>query len=88
MSSPFDAGRDSNAAAGNAFGDYAEVADSHLGAFQSSFAPPTDRLAEQDYRSPQHGGSGFESVVPQREPAESPQRFTYPEPQQGGRLAD
>lgn len=84
MSSPFDAGRDSNAATGNAFDAEDDVADAHLGAFQASFAPPTDRLAEQDYRMPQDGGSGFESVTPQHEPAQQPGDSGYPTPKPGG----
>jgi hypothetical protein len=88
MSSPFDAGRDSNADSSNDFGDDPDISDDHFDAFQASFQPRTNNLAEQDYRQPEHGGSGFESVTPVHEPMESPQRFTYPERPAGGRLAD
>jgi hypothetical protein len=51
MSSPFDAGRDSNMAGGNAFDDEADVADSHLGAFRSeAMRVSGDKLNEDDYR--------------------------------------
>jgi hypothetical protein len=51
MSSPFDAGRDSNAAAGNAFDDESDVSDSHLGAFNAeAMRVSSDKLNEDDYR--------------------------------------
>lgn len=84
MSSPFDSGRDSNAASGNAFDAEADVSDSHLGAFQQSFRPPSDQLSEQDYRDTEHGGSGFETVTPQHEPQQAPSEFGYPTPKPGG----
>jgi len=89
MSSPFNAGRDSNNPAGNAFGAEPDVADSDVGAFQDAFRPPADRLAEEDYRGPEHGGfsgGGTDNVTPTHEAGQFPQRFTYPTPQQGGRL--
>lgn len=55
MSSPFDAGRDSNAASGTSFNDAPDVSDTHLGAARASFDNyTTDNLGEQDYRSPEH----------------------------------
>lgn len=84
MGSPFDTGRDSNAASGNAFDQYAEVPDSHLGAFQAAFQPVTDQLSEQDYRTPEHGGSGFEDVTPHIQAPEKPGEFGYPTPRPGG----
>ncbi len=86
MGSPFDASRDSNAASGTAFDQYAEVPESHLGAFQAAFTPPADQLSEQDYRSTEHGGSGagFEDVTPHVEAPEQPGEFGYPTPKPGG----
>jgi hypothetical protein len=89
MSVPYSAGRDSSAARGNAFDQEADVSDSHFGSFNTAFRPPTDRLAEEDYRSSEHGGSApnasFEPVVPHSSVSQSPQRFTYPEPGPAGK---
>lgn len=86
MNSPFDVGRDSNAAASNAFDETDTVSDSHLGAFQSAFQPVTDQLSEQDYRASEHGGSGagFEDVTPHTQSPEKPGEFGYPTPRPGG----
>jgi hypothetical protein len=89
MGSPYSGGRDGNVGSGNAFDQEPDVSDSHGGAFRASFQPPTDRLSEEDYRPGEQGGSApnprFESVTPDRPSAQSPQRFTYPEPGPGGR---
>jgi hypothetical protein len=54
MSSPFDAGRDSNAAMGNAFGDYHDGQDSHLGEVVKGADWTHDNLSEKDYRDSDH----------------------------------
>jgi hypothetical protein len=86
--SPFNPGRDSNAAAGMGFGDGSDVADEHLNAFQSSFHPPSDQLSEQDYRDGDNNAGGAPtdrvSVPHDRTFAGTPQKFTYPTPQAGG----
>lgn len=51
MSSPFDAGRDSNMAGGNAFDDEADVADGHVAAFSTeAMRVSGNKLNEDDYR--------------------------------------
>jgi hypothetical protein len=86
MSSPFDVGRDSNAANSNAFSDTDSVADSHQGAFQAAFAPPPDELAEHDYRSAEHVGSADPSpdATPYQVPAAKSGDKGYPTPRPGG----
>lgn len=87
MGSPFDAGRDSAAANSNAFAASSEVSDSHQDAFQASFAPPPDELAEHDYRSAEHGGVGaFTDVAASAPPPEKPGEFGYPTARPGGHI--
>jgi hypothetical protein len=50
MSSPFDAGRDSNAGRGDAFGDYVDGPDSHLGEVVKGYDSKHTNLSEVDYR--------------------------------------
>lgn len=81
MGSPFDAGRDSTAATSNQFADAPEVADSHRDAFAASFEPPSDRLAEEDYRSAEHGGGSGDNTA-----AQGSGEFGYPTPRPGGHV--
>jgi hypothetical protein len=85
MSSPFDAGRDSNAG-GFDFGTQSDIPDEHVSAFRDSFQPSADRLNEDDYRDSDFGGGGEASPTPDRQAAQNPQRFTYPTRAPGGGL--
>lgn len=51
MSSPFDAGRDSNVGTGNSFGDEPDVGDGNAGALADfALRVADDNLNEEDYR--------------------------------------
>lgn len=86
MSSPYEDGRDSNAATSNRFDAAPEVADAHRGAFAASFAPPSDNLAEQDYRSTGDGvvPNPTDNAVPHGVHATPPSDVGYPTPRPGG----
>lgn len=88
MGSPFDVGRDSNAASSNQFSDTSTVSDSHVGSFQDAFSPPSDNLAERDYRETGTGvvPNPTESPTPHGVPAEKPGEFGYPTPRPGGSI--
>jgi hypothetical protein len=86
MSSPYDAGRDSNAAPGNAFDAATDLDSAPESVFREAFSPITDRLSEEDYRGADEGGVG---PATEDGPAPSPDRFTYPSVRgPGGKLAD
>ncbi len=89
MSTPYDAGRDSNMGGGNFFDAEPDVSDAHLGAFQDSFAPPTGaNLAERDYRDSDSGpGSApnpTDVITARAEPPMKPGEYGYPTPRPGG----
>ena len=87
MSTPWNSSRDSNMGGGTfSFGEESDVADTHLGAFRSSFAPPADQLSEQDYRDDDFGGGGTETVGTERVPEQNPQDYNYPWPGLHGSL--
>lgn len=84
MSSPYNAGRDSNAGRGNAFDQSGDNQDNFVDGFRSPSGSPT---GERDYRDTAQGGGG----APPRGadgPQQTPGRFTYPSPGAAGRLAD